>query len=173
MNRKLIITLLVAGIFSAFATEISAQEKRGDTDYTNNRSRGKAKKRPEVNTEQSTPTKIIEYIPGTWEMETVFRGKQDITDTDTLAKNQTLEFNREGRYMSNSGTEQLDSGAYRLNEQHGVLYLASDLHGTTSEWRVWFDPGGTMTMQLKDGVTHGEKFRYVYRRTSNTTSSNR
>jgi hypothetical protein len=173
MNKKIIITWIVAGIVSLCTFDVAAQQKRGDTDYTNNRKRGKVKQDKPVNTEQSTPTKFIEYIPGTWQVEQVLRGKKDVTETDTLAKNQTIEFNREARYMSYSGTEMIDSGGYRLNEDHALLYLESEVHGTTSQWNVWFEPNGTMTLQLKDGVAHGERLRYVYRRTSNETSSNR
>ena len=157
------LTFLTAGILSALALDIAAQNKAQD----------QPKKKTQVNTEQKTPVKIIQYIPGTWTIEQVFRGKEEITDTDTIAKNQALEFNREGRYMSYSGTEMIDSGAYRLNEDHAILYMASAVDDRTTEWNVWFSGGGMMTLQLKDGVKHGETFRYVYRRTGNTTSSTR
>jgi|GEM_PF-3334063 len=172
MYIKLIITCVIAAIFGC-SLELSAQEKRGNTDYTNNRKKGKSAKDANVNTEQSTPEKIIHFIPGTWEVEAVFRGKEDITDSDTLAKNQTLEFTREGRYMINSGKERIDSGAFRVNEQDKILYLASDFNETTTEWKISFDKTAAMTLQLKDGVVHGERFRYVYRRIPHTTSSKR
>lgn len=157
------LTFLTAGILSALALDIAAQNKVQD----------QPRKKTQVNTEQKTPVKIIQFIPGTWTIEQVFRGKEEITETDTIAKNQALEFNREGRYMSYSGTEMIDSGAYRLNEDHAILYMASAVDDRTTEWNVWFSADGMMTLQLKDGVKHGETFRYVYRRTGNTTSSTR
>ena len=163
----------MAAALMATSFSVSAQQKRGDTDYTNNRSRDKEKKDVPVNTEQATPVKIFEYIPGTWEISSVFRGAKEISGSDTLSSSQTLEFTHDGRYMSNSGTEQIDSGGFRLNEQHGVLYLDSDIHGTTSEWKIDFYRDGSMALQLKDGVVHGERFRYIYKRTSNVTSSKR
>lgn len=168
MNFKALIIILMAGL--ATAGTVCAQEKRGNTDYTNNRTRGKGKPDRNVNTEKSSPVKFIQYLPGRWEVQQVLRGKKDITETDTLVKNQVIEFNREGRYMSYSGREMIDSGAYRLNEQHAVLYLDSDLNDTTSEWSIWFTPDGVMTLQLRDGVRHGERFRYVYKRQGTTTS---
>jgi hypothetical protein len=170
MNKH-ILTLIIAGMLSSLTFHSFGQE-RGDTDYTNNRTKGKGKKESQVNTKQKTPVKIIQYIPGTWEVEQVLRGQKDVSETDTLAKNQRLEFNREGRYMSYSGTEMIDSGAYRLNEDHAILYLQSDVEEKTSEWNVWFDKSGNMTLIPKDPLK-GETLSYTYRRTANATSSNR
>lgn len=163
---KKYIMSLAALIFCCSAT-LTAQDKRGDTDYTNNRKPAEKKQdQPQVNTKQETPVKIIQFIPGTWTMEQVLRGNEDISATDTVAQSQMLVFNREGRYMSYSGSEKIDSGAYRINEDHAILYMSSELSQNTSEWNVWFGDG-TMTLKLRDGVRHGEKFSYTYRRTDN------
>jgi hypothetical protein len=167
MNNRLL-TLITVGIFSILSLNVSAQEKeRNDTDYTNNR---KDKKNSTVNTKQQTPVKIIQYIPGSWTVEQVLRGKEDITGTDTLARNQKIEFNREGRYMSYTGTEMIDSGAYRINENTSRLYLESDVAESDTEWNVWFDRSGIMTLQLVNGNQHAEDFRYVYRRTGSVST---
>jgi hypothetical protein len=176
--KNYIATLCIAGLCSGFMTDAVAQDnkKRNDTDYTNNRkSQDYTNKRKDktnneqVNTKQETPVKIIEFIPGTWTLDQVIRGGKDVSENDTVAQHQTLEFNREGRYVSYSGNERIDSGAYRLNEDHAILYMASETDEKAHEWSVWFDAEGTMTMKLHDGVAHGENFSYVYRRTSNAS----
>jgi hypothetical protein len=133
----------------------------------------RTKPKPPVNTQSKTPVKIIQYIPGTWSVDQVYRGKKSISETDSIGADKTLEFNREGRYMSYSGTEMIDSGAYRLNEDHALLYLESDVEQKASQWKVWFSDSGTMSLEEKDGASKGEKIKYVYKRTSNTTTSNR
>jgi hypothetical protein len=131
------------------------------------------KNNQQVNTKQKTPVKIIQFIPGVWTLDQVIRGNKDISATDTVAQNQTLEFNREGRYMSYSGNERIDSGAYRLNEDHAILYMASETEDDkTQQWNVWFSDEGTMTLKLKEASGgHGENFSYVYRRTSNASKN--
>jgi hypothetical protein len=157
--KRNIITVLVAGALSLVAADVLSQE-----DKTNS----------EVNTQQETPVKIIEYIPGTWVIQSVYRGKENVTATDTLAAIETIEFNREGRYMSYSGTEKLDSGAYRLNEQHGILYMASENNDDKPvEWKVSFAKDGTMTISMQNGSKQLENINYVYRRSGPETSSNR
>jgi hypothetical protein len=129
-------------------------------------------KKPTVNTKQQTPTKIIAYIPGTWVVEHVFQGKKEITNADAFTGMKILEFNREGRYSSSSA-ESLDSGAYRVNEEHSVLYLASGTNETPTEWNVSFDKNGTMSLTSRNSGKKSESVTYVYRRESSTTSSNR
>jgi hypothetical protein len=166
----------MAGLAMDISFDVSAQQnkERGDTDYTNNRTKGKPNPESNVNTAKQTPVKIIEYIPGTWVINQVLKGKEDVTDTDTLAPNEMIEFNREGRYTSFSGKEKIDSGAYRINEDHAVLYLASEGDNEKpTEWNVWFGKDGTMTMRPKDTSNKEESFTYVYRRNDTETSSNR
>lgn len=160
--------LLIIALFF-LSLPVLSQDKRGNTDYTNNRSGGQTKGAPQVNTKQSTPVKIIEFLPGTWTIEQVFRGKNELTENDTTSQDQMLVFNSEGRYMSYSGSERIDSGAYRVNEDHAILYLSSETDDKTHEWNVAFSEDGTMTMDIRDGVTHGERYRYVYRRSGSAS----
>jgi hypothetical protein len=158
MKRNMI-TVLLVGVLTIIGINAFAQD---------------VKTKPDVNTKEETPVKIIEYLPGTWVIQSVYRGKENVTTTDTLAAIETIEFNREGRYMSYSGTEKLDSGAYRLNEQHGILYMASENNDDKPvEWAVSFTKDGTMTISMKNGSKQLENINYVYRRSGPETSSNR
>ena len=155
-----ILSLITAACFVCTATLCAAQDDkdRGSTDY--NRQKENTEK-----PERKIMTKIIEYIPGKWAIESVLRGNEDVTDTDTLAETQRIEFNREGRYVRYTGTEKIDSGAYRINEEHGLLYLASETDDKPTEWKVSFNKQGEMILRMNDVGAHGESFRYIYRRT--------
>ncbi len=171
--EKYIAAWCIAALGSLLFTDALAQDKRGDTDYTNNRkskaytNERKKSAGDQVNTKQETPVKIIQFIPGSWTLDQVLRGGKDISENDTVAQRQTLEFNREGRYMSYSGNEKIDSGAYRLNEDHAILYLSSETDDKVQEWNVWFGQDGTMKLKLRDGEAHGENFSYIYKRAAN------
>lgn len=165
MKNTIAITIfaLVSG-FTALAQD-QDQKERGNTDYTNNRSSAESKQQDvKVNTEYETPVKIMEFIYGTWTIEQVKRGQKDISASDTTSQEERIEFNPEGRYTSYSGNERIDSGAYRINEQQAILYMESETARNTSEWNVWFKEEGTMTLKLRDGPNHGERFTYIYRK---------
>jgi hypothetical protein len=167
------IKIFIMSLSSFIAVNGFAQDnkERGNTDYTNNRTKGKAKNTDNaVNTDRKTPVKIIEYIPGKWAIEQVLRGQEDVTATDTLAQNQTLEFGRENRYRSYSGEEQIDSGMFRINEQQAILYLESESTDKPTEWNIWFDPEGTMKLKRREGQGTAANLSYIYRRTGAATS---
>jgi hypothetical protein len=178
--KSTIFYYVVAGLITFCIGDITAQDRkqdskeRGNTDYTNNRSRGKSKNTDNrVNTDKNTPIKIHEQIAGSWTIEAVNRGNKDVTDTDTLSHNQRLEFTRESRYISYSGNEKIDSGAYRVNESQSVLYLESETGEKPIEWKISFSQEGTMTLKQKEGTAHGESFSYVYRKITNAAATKR
>ena len=171
MNRHFR-TLFVAGAM-LFAGTVAAQEK-DNNDYTNNRSKDKDKENQvNANAKAETPVKIIQFIPGTWEISDVYQGDKSVGSTDSLASDQvTFEFNREGRYMKYSGGEMIDSGAYRLNENHALLYLESDVDQKSTQYAVWFKDD-TMSLREEGIPSQQIPLKYVYRRTSTGTTSNR
>ncbi len=119
-----------------------------------------------INSNKKTPVKIIEYIVGTWQVENVYKGGKDISETDTLANEaRTMEFTREGKYMAYSGSEKIDSGLYRLNEQQSKLYLESQANGNPIEWNVTFRKN-EMTLQNAQTSQMAEKLKYIYSRKS-------
>lgn len=124
--------------------------------------------------------KFIERIAGEWTLERIVdaekanKGKEkgdrrkssrtnDVeTDQATNAMNK-IEFYDNARYRLNSSQQAIDSGSYRLNEQHGILYLESDQDPTPSEWDVNIK-GNQLTLTGR-GETAESRFRYVYRKT--------
>lgn len=107
---------------------------------------------------------MIEYLVGDWKIDKILSGKKDVTETEG-GDDQTLTFTSEARYIMRSGNEKIDSGAYRMNEQMGSLYLESGSDEKLREWKVDFKSGG-MILSLKQGTPHGENLRYFYRRTN-------
>lgn len=150
---------ILAILLCFVSANLSAQD---DNEYINRKN--KKQNDDAINTKQNTPVKIIEYIVGTWQVEGIYKDKKDISGTDTVGSHQVLEFNREGRYVSHSGNEKLDSGAYRLNENHSILYLESETGEEPVEWKVSFNENGKMTLQPMSTYPHAESFRYIYTR---------
>jgi hypothetical protein len=154
MKRTISIHVFFLALFSFSALHLAAQEERKNRDKN------------AINTRKKTPEKIIEHIVGTWEVEGIYKGNKDISNTDTVGVNSTIIFDREAKYISYSGNEQIDSGRYRLNENHSILYLESAAGQEPSEWKVSFNNNG-MTLQPKETYPHAESFRYLYTRKSN------
>ncbi|HEY0770062.1 MAG TPA: hypothetical protein VGD31_06980, partial [Sphingobacteriaceae bacterium] len=114
-----------------------------------------------------TPTKNIEKVVGVWEVTGIFKGNKDITNTDTVGLNRSFEFTRENKYISYSDSEQIDSGAFKLNEVQNVIYLESASGNEVVEYKIRFDDN-TMTLQPSESAdAHAQRFRYVYTRKRN------
>jgi hypothetical protein len=141
--------LIIAGVL--FSINLSAQNDKDQKDKG-------------INTKQATPVKIIESLPGVWKTNKIYQGSKDVTQTDTLELNKVIEFGREARYVIRMGNEKIDSGAYRVNEDHGTLYLESVSTKKAIEWNVQFK-NGTMTLQNKvNSSPSAENRKYVYSR---------
>jgi hypothetical protein len=150
--KKLMVVLSLLVICSVISLQGVAQEKK-ELDKA-------------INSNKKTPVKIIEYIVGTWQIENVYKGDKEVSETDTLADEQrTMEFNRDGKYFLFSGTEQIDSGLYRLNEQQSKLYLESQGNGNPIEWNVTFRKN-EMTLRNVQTSAKAEKLKYIYSRKS-------
>lgn len=149
----------VAG-FSVTGFEAMAQEERKDKD-------GNTSNQNEVPLDNPTPVKNIEKIVGEWEVTSVLNGSKNITDTDTAQLNRSFVFTRENKYISYSNNEQIDSGAFKLNEVQNVVYLESATGNDVAEYRVRFDDN-TMTLEpMENADANAQRFRYVYTRKSN------
>ncbi len=124
--------------------------------------------------------KLIERIEGQWTLERIVDAEKldkanekadrrkstrtnDIeTDQATNAMNK-IEFYDNARYRMNNSQQAIDSGSYRLNEQHGILYLESDQDPTPSEWNVVIK-GEELTLTGREQSAES-RYRYVYRKT--------
>jgi hypothetical protein len=135
-----------------------------------NTTKAKPKNDESIPANQPSAVKLIEYIVGTWKVNGVFKGNKDVSKTDTTTLGETIQFNREGRYVLESADEKIDSGAYRLNEEHGILYLESISGGPPSEWNVWFRKN-VMTLQPRDKTSSGN-LKYVYARSGPANRNN-
>jgi hypothetical protein len=117
--------------------------------------------------EKGAPDKKIETILGTWKVQKILSGKTEVAKNPTSG--QWIEFRADGTYVNNAVS--IDSGSYRLNENHSMLYLESQLHASASnaakivEWTIALDEN-SLTMQQKanksDKNSHADKMKYVY-----------
>ncbi len=123
------------------------------------------KSNPDVPSHHATPIKNIEKVVGIWEASGIYKDGRDISNTDTVGLNTTFEFTRENKYISYSNNERIDSGAFKLNENHSLLYLESAAGHEVSEYKVSFS-NDQMTLQpsSESADANAQKFRYVYQR---------
>lgn len=156
MFKKLHI-VLVGVALSVFSYSATAQENQKENKYSN-------KDKSDVPVNNETPTKNIEKVVGVWEVTGIFKGTKDITDTDTVGLNRSFEFTRENKYISYSDSEQIDSGAFKLNEVQNTIYLESASGNEVAEYKIRFD-NNTMTLQPSQSAdAHAQRFKYVYTR---------
>lgn len=108
-----------------------------------------------------TGQKIIDLMVGTWQINKVFDGKKELKrNADTTV--QTMEFTREAKYISRTSQQKVDSGLFRVNENHKILYLesAGDADAPPVEWAVTIKDN-TLTLAGR-GTPHAARFKYQY-----------
>jgi hypothetical protein len=154
MSRK-IYALLLVGMVSLSSYQLFAQNEKDQNQKDRTKNSNNARKPVREN--------LTETIVGTWQVDEIFKGKKDISNTDTLGYNETIIFDREGSYISHSGAEKIDSGLYRLNENHSILYLESETGDNTTEWNITFSKRG-MVLQPRSTHPHAQSFKYTYTR---------
>jgi hypothetical protein len=125
-------------------------------------------------------TKYIEMLAGTWKLQGIVdetKGNKNTANSpDSKSKDpkaspagadqsnnamQMLEFELDARYKVNNSTTAIDSGSYRVNEEHAILYMESDKDDITpTEWKM------TIKENQLTLVGRGEKatsrYKYVY-----------
>ncbi len=124
-------------------------------------------------------TKMIELLAGTWKLQRIVdeeknnkatgnepnrkTNKGNTSPENDQSRNamQMLEFNIDARYKVNNSTSAIDSGSYRVNEQHGILYMESDADDITpSEWAMTLDKK-RLTLVGRGGNADS-RYKYVY-----------
>jgi hypothetical protein len=115
-----------------------------------------------INTKQKTPVKIIEYIVGTWKINDTNAEQENAATGRKLG--QSITFTREAKYVTQSANEKLDSGRYRLNEDHAILYLESVHGGEPTEWNVSFRKNVMTLWPRETAEAHAQEHKYVYSR---------
>jgi hypothetical protein len=116
--------------------------------------------------------KLIDHIVGTWTISQVvdvqqkkeirIRSKVDTVTTNKKSGLTQLTFKRNGRYKTIDSQNAIDSGSYRLNENHHRLYLESDAdHDHPLEWDLTIS-NDMLTLQ-PDSTKRANHFKYVYK----------
>lgn len=117
---------------------------------------------------KGTPDKRIETIVGVWKIEKILNGKTEVARNPTSG--QWLEFRADGTYVNQATS--LDSGSYRVNENHSTLYLESKVQAPSGdnaakivEWNIALEDN-KLSMHQKpaaaDKKSHADKMQYVY-----------
>jgi hypothetical protein len=124
----------------------------------------------QINTKEETPTKMIEYLVGEWQVERIMDGEKNVTDAQG-GSGQRIIFTNEARYIKRSGNQKVDSGAYRMNEQLENLYLESETNAQPQEYEVTLK-SGTMTLTAKQKQNGKPNLKYFYRKGQSTGQDN-
>jgi hypothetical protein len=124
----------------------------------------------QINTKEETPTKMIEYLVGEWQVERIMDGEKNVTDAQG-GSGQRIIFTNEARYIKRSGNQKIDSGAYRMNEQLENLYLESETNARPQEYEVTLK-SGTMTLTAKEKHNGKPNLKYFYRKAQSTSQNN-
>ena len=135
------------------------------TDSRQNSGNDKAK----VNTEKETPAKLIDLLVGEWQRDT-----SGATPSQSNAEENEVDrmiFTQEARYIQYSGGQTVDSGAYRMNEQLGNLYLESQENEQPREFEIDLQ-GNRMTLKPKSDNQSGDQTQSYRKISSNTNPSN-
>mgnify|MGYP003575669013 CR=1 FL=1 len=158
--RQKIYLVLLSVVCNLVTIDLAAQD---DNDYSNNRKKEKSNENAN-NTKQETPVKVIEFIIGTWDIAAVYKNNKNITNEDTLVGLSQIRFNGENQYTAYHEGQEVDSGTFRLNENHSILYLESRDGSEPQSWDVSFE-NNTMTLQPGQTANAFDRsFRYVYTR---------
>jgi hypothetical protein len=144
-----------------------ASEAAEDNGGTGNQEAGDE---TQINTEEETPTKMIEYLVGDWQIERIMDGEKNVTDAQG-GTGQRITFTNEARYIKRTGNQQTDSGAYRMNEQLENLYLESETNSQPQEYEVTLK-SGTMTLTQKQKQNGKPNLKYFYRKGQSTSQNN-
>lgn len=157
MFKKLNIVLCGAAVCVFAHTSVAQENGKDNKGFS-------VKDKRDIPVNNETPTKNIEKVVGVWEVTGIFKGTKDITTTDTVGLNRSFEFTRDNKFISYSDNEQIDSGAFKLNEVQNVIYLESAGGNDVAEYKIRFD-NNTMTLQPAESAdAHAQRFRYVYTR---------
>jgi hypothetical protein len=108
------------------------------------------------------PAKIFNFIKGDWALQNV-KGRSQ-TVRDAAAHMQRITFTRESRYLLYGNNHVIDSGALRVNEPLGIIYLESSTDGEIAEWRVFFNEEGQMRLSLRNVDNPADSVSYIFKR---------
>jgi hypothetical protein len=122
--------------------------------------------------------KFVELIAGSWKLQKIVdeqnsKNQENVGKTPDNGQNgmEMLEFTVENRYKVNNSTNAIDSGSFRVNEQHGILYMESDQDDITpTEYKMTIN-GDQLTLTGRDRDAKN-RYKYVYAKTEdgvNTT----
>jgi hypothetical protein len=138
--------------------------RNGDRDHTEDFSKEPDETVNKGSSDEPTPLKVFDYITGTWTLNNVVRGSENILSESATGEGQKIVFTREGRYIRYSKNAQVDSGGYTVNEHLKTVYLDSESPGEPEAWDVSFMEDGMMSMEIRNGSKHAESMTYLYKR---------
>ena len=117
-----------------------------------------------------TAQKLFDMVVGTWKLDTAYNygGKKMDRNASSPGDMKSIEFTREAKYIvRNQSMQASDSGFYRANEDHKLIYLQSSIRqGQPSEWHASLKNATLTLVQEQPGDK--KPMTYVYHRHGNS-----
>lgn len=141
MIKHIVLSILFAGSVQ-FVTNAQVQEQQPRQDS--------------IPAQNPAAHKIMERLYGVWKT----------TDTQSAQSanaegQQSIEFNPEAKYVMRRGNQVIETGSYRVNEQHSILYLENaNAPRKPSEWKMDFE-GNNLIMSARGSEARKQQ-RMVY-----------
>ena len=140
MIKHIVLSIVLAGSV-LFAATAQVQEQQPNQDP--------------VPTKNPAAHKIMERLYGVWRT----TDAQSAQSANTQGP-QSIEFNPEAKYVMKRGDQVTETGSYRVNEQHSVLYLEGSNSKRPMEWKMEFE-GNNLILSAR-GANEGKQQRIVY-----------
>jgi hypothetical protein len=107
----------------------------------------------------NTASKLIDRLVGTWKLTKVVNAKKEVDKNSHPEGMTQIEFTREAKFISYKNQVKADSGLFRTNEDHKLIYFEGGIDHKPKEWSVKLQ-GNMLTLSQKEHPST----RYIYNR---------
>ena len=105
---------------------------------------------------------VHDKLPGVWMLEKVYEYNQDVTKKHNPMSNRWIEFNKDGTFISDGDPFGRNTGHWKIDPAHSILFIDSQTEDDDSEWKIAF----TKDQMVWTGIGHPRKenTRLVHKR---------
>ena len=107
----------------------------------------------------SSPESMNKQLLGTWMIERVYEGENDVTAQHNPSGNRWIKFNRNGSFESGGDPYGHNDGNWELDTTKSILFLDSNTEDDDSEWNVSFQDNKVIWQGI--GTPRQESFKII------------
>ncbi len=106
--------------------------------------------------------KLIDMLVGKWQITKINDGNKNTQVSSHPQAMQNIEFTREAKFIVRTNAITVDSGLFRTNEDHKLIYLESINHRETpAEWKVDLKKNMLILSQKEMPKSNIQRYFYV------------